>query len=88
VTVLVGPLSNRKLPTAHMVSTAGVQELHEFADLCAVSRWRYHNGRHKHYDLGPAQRTMAVYLGATAVDLGATAVDTDKELMRRLDGDK
>jgi hypothetical protein len=77
--ILVGPLSKGHRPTAHMVATGGVTELHAFARKVGITGWSYHGGRHPHYDLRPVQR-------AFALGFGATAMGTDKELMRRLDG--
>jgi hypothetical protein len=80
--ILVGPLSKKYRPTAHMVATGGVTELHAFARKAGITRWSYHShSRHPHYDLRPVQR-------AFALGFGATAVGTDKELMRRLNGGK
>jgi hypothetical protein len=79
--ILVGPLNKKHRPTAHMVATGGVTELHAFARKAGITGWSYHSGRHPHYDLRPVQR-------AFALGFGAVAVDTDKELMRRLDGGK
>jgi hypothetical protein len=77
--ILVGPLNGGHRPTAHMVATGDVRELHAFARKAGITGWSYHGGRHPHYDLRPVQR-------AFALGFGATAVDTDRELMRRLDG--
>jgi hypothetical protein len=79
--ILIGPPNKKHRPTAHMVATGGVRELHAFACKAGITGWSYHSGRHPHYDLRPVQR-------AFVLGFGAVAVDTDKELMRRLDGGK
>jgi hypothetical protein len=79
--ILVGPLNDESHPTAHMVATGGVRELHAFARKAGITGWSYHSGRHPHYDLRPVQR-------AFALGFGAVAVDTDRELMRGLKGGK
>jgi hypothetical protein len=78
--IVVGPLSEGYWPTAHMVATGGVTELHAFARKAGITRWSYHrHSRHPHYDLRPVQR-------AFALGFGAVSVDTDRELMRGLNG--
>jgi Protein of unknown function (DUF4031) len=73
VAVLVDPL--REFPDAglpwtrwcHLVSDAGFDELHDFADALGIARRRFQGD---HYDLHPELRARAVALGALEVSTG------------------
>jgi Protein of unknown function (DUF4031) len=73
VAVLVDPL--REFPDAglpwsrwcHLVSDAGFDELHGFAERLGIPRRRFQGD---HYDLHPALRSRAVALGAVEVSTG------------------
>lgn len=59
----------------HLVSTAGLQDLHDFAASVGIKRCWFHPGRHPHYDLPRRMRGQPL--------AGAITV-TSKEIVRRM----
>jgi hypothetical protein len=50
-------------------SPAGLEFLHQFAESLGLKRaWFQDKGRHKHYDLYPSKRALAITKGAIEVD--------------------
>ena len=77
--IYVDPLKKYKSGYwCHMVSDAGLAELHDFAHRLGLHRRYFHNTKHPHYDLRPAYRQKAVAAGAQEV--------SSKEMILKLRG--